>query len=162
MKDAKPQIIKVDNLDKIRERETVVLNITHIEKVYQFKIWNLTGPEIDQIGKEKSLRAAEMLVKRPMPPKKVSQGEDEYIWDAPQYRKEKAIYDEEYTRKIDAWWEYMTIILGLYKCNGWEEPKGTEEEKMLQVRTKLGLFWGVIIREIDKISTVKPFDIEDF
>lgn len=158
----KEKVVEIKSLDDLQEREVKAFKIKHRGKVYPWKIWNLTGPEIDHLQHERKLREAELIKERPAPPTKVVQGEDVPIFDSPEYLSKKMLYDEKVNRKVGIWYEYQILVFGLLKCNGWDEPEGDEDKKIETLRRKLGPFWQSIINEIIDISFVSPKDVEDF
>lgn len=154
--------MKVTDLNMLKEREKTIVPIKHRNRIVQFKIWNLTGIEIDNLEKEKAKREQELLSKRPKARTETKQGKDVLLYDDPVYQKALAEYTELKRQKVDIWNEYKLLELGLFNCNDWKIEGNTEEEQMKFVRNKLGAYWIPIVNKIIEISWIMRENIENF
>jgi len=155
----------IKSWDEIPEREELLVKIHYRMKEIPWKIWNLTGLEMEAIEREKDSRLTELEKTKPEPKKVLFQGQMKPQIDDSKYQEllanwEKSVKDQK--DKINRWYEFKVLEIGLCQCNGWQIEGETEQEKIDFVHKKVGAMWGALAVQIYKFSDIQDVNIQRF
>jgi len=154
-------IIHVESLEIIPERESEIVSIKHRNVIWEWKVWNLTGLEFQQLQRDKDKRRNKLDAEKPKPPTRLEKNKDIPVLDDKKYLKDMAEFSDK-ELELGIWYEYRILEMGLFECNKWTTEGETEKSRIEYMQKKVGAFWLKLIGRILAISIVTDGDIQSF